>query len=274
MSRNVLHLVEDKYGFHKEGENYVIWEEENHCDGKRIKILDADYSGLINIHCRINNVFDLYRVRMAADIINKKTRIGNLYISYLMGQHYGNEDTPLVSTTFRLIADDIKSVNAKHIILLDPIDRMTAVYLPIEMLGSFTRKIDNDLRKEFGSNIARCFISDKSVKAFDPYFKKSPLDLQCVFGIKVFVENSDHYYTKGDNIIVFYQEITDNNLDLQRASEALRGLGPENLILVAPHAISSHGIRQMAECFDRVYISNSFNDWEDLPNNVIIKEVI
>lgn len=274
MSRNVLHLVEDKYGFHKEGENYIIWEEENYYDGKRIKILDADYSDLIHIHCRINNVSDLYKLRMAADVINKKTRIGTLYISYLMGQHYGNEETPLVSTTFRLIADDIKSVNARRVVLLDPIDRMAAVYLPCEMLSSFTQKINNDLRKEFSSCMARCFISDKSVKAFDPYFKKGPLDLQCKFGIKVFVENSDHYYRKGDNIVVFYQEITDDNLGLKRASETLRELGPENLILVAPHAISSHGIRQMAECFDRVYISNSFNDWEDLPNNVIIKEVI
>lgn len=61
--------------------------------------------------------------------------------------------------------------------------------------------------------------------------------------------------------------------------EKLKELNPSELALVVTHAIQEEGLRKVSKVYDKVFITNSYKDWQDddawigdKPENVIVSE--
>lgn len=73
-------------------------------------------------------------------------------------------------------------------------------------------------------------------------------------------------YKEGPMIVL--DDLCDGGGTFLGIEEKLRELNPPSITLAVTHAVQKKGIERVAEVYDKVIITNSYEDWEDLPHNV------
>lgn len=86
------------------------------------------------------------------------------------------------------------------------------------------------------------------------------------------VENTMNYVE--GRPIYLVDDLCDGGGTFLGLAEKLRELNPESLNLMVTHAIQPEGLAKVSKAYDKVYITNSFNDWDlILPNEENIEVI-
>ena len=74
-------------------------------------------------------------------------------------------------------------------------------------------------------------------------------------------------YKEGMDIVVA-DDLCDGGGTFVAIAVKLRELKPSKLILAVTHAVQKEGIERVSGFYDKVIITNSYKDWDNLPQNV------
>jgi ribose-phosphate pyrophosphokinase len=81
-------------------------------------------------------------------------------------------------------------------------------------------------------------------------------------------------YSKDCDEIVVIDDLCDGGGTFVGIASKLRELKPSKLTLVVTHAVQKAGIERVAKVYDQVVITNSYKNWDNLPENVRIMRAI
>lgn len=236
---------------------------------KHLKIDKLDRKDTVEIICRITNSDDLFLLMQLSDILNRQCVIvEKISIPYLMTMRCDRLFSLEEAFSLKIVADVINSFNAQEVCIL-------------EAHSHITHKLINNSTcyDEFYTRIPQqgwCFcFPDKGAKeryyndgTYKPILCEKVRDTATgkLSGFKI-VDLGN--YKDGDSILVV-DDLCDGGGTFIGIAEKLRELNPKTLALKVSHAVQRKGIENVAKVYDEVYITNSYRDWDNLPNNVIM----
>ena len=94
--------------------------------------------------------------------------------------------------------------------------------------------------------------------------------------VRIFTEIKSKPRRSNNKPILVVDDLCDGGGTFISVAKELRELNPPKLSLFVTHAIQLAGIEKVSKVYDEVYITNSYNNWENekLPNNVIVIDII
>lgn len=234
---------------------------------KHIKINKLDRKDTVEIICRITNSDDLFLLMQLSDILNRQcVCVEKITIPYLMTMRCDRLFSFEQPFSLKIVADVINSFNAKLVLIIEPHSQICLDLIK----NSIPRYITNGLIN-FRHTV--CF-PDKG--AFDRYADKmlarphiicSKIRDVKTGNITSFSIDEIVGYESGDEITVI-DDLCDGGGTFIGIASKLCELKPMKLTLIVTHAVQRQGIERVAEVYDKVIITNSYKDWDDLPKNV------
>lgn len=242
---------------------------------KHLKVDELNPKESVEITCRITNSDDLFLLMQLSDIVQRKELVvSRLNITYLMGMRCDRLFSMNESFTLKIIANVINSFNAVSVYIDEPhssrtrmlinqcCDRNITVPFIKEKLGRYTICLpDEGAYRRYG----RC-----SADSYILCEKKRDVETGKLSGFTI----ADICFYENNNGIVVIDDLCDGGGTFIGIAELLKKeLAPKELILVVTHAVQEAGIKRVAEVYDKVYITNSYRDWDtwdQLPANVVV----
>lgn len=239
---------------------------------KHLKINKLDRKDTVEIICRITNSDDLFLLMQLSDILNRQcVCVEKITISYLMTMRCDRLFSFEQPFSLKIVADVINSFNAKKVVIIEPhssacldliknsearytskglLEYPTTVCFPDK--GAFTRYANNMLMRPY---IVCSKVRDVETGKITSF----SIDKVCE-------------YKEGNEIIVV-DDLCDGGGTFVGIAVKLRELKPSKLILAVTHAVQKEGIERVSGFYDKVIITNSYKDWDDLPNNVFVEKI-
>lgn len=259
----------------------IKYEISNFPDGHiHIKLLGDFNKSDIEIKCRIRNANDLFILQQVANICKiNKIKIAILYISYLFTSRMDRHMSIGESHDLEIVCNTINQLNAEQIFVQDPHSSKIYDYLKniksIYLAESYSSLLDK-YRICFPDNGAKDRINNMNYDSYLEIFNKDPIicsKTRINTDIKIYIQNESKWkkrYKRRKTPILVLDDLCDGGLTFVKVAEQLRLLKPRELSIFVTHVIQMKGILQLSEYYDKVYISNSFNEWEfeNLPKNV------
>lgn len=236
---------------------------------KHLKINKLDRKDTVEIICRITNSDDLFLLMQLSDILNRQcVCVEKITIPYLMTMRCDRLFSFEQPFSLKIVADVINSFNAKKVVIIEPhssacldliknsearytskglLEYPTTVCFPDK--GAFTRYASNMLMRPY---IVCSKVRDVKTGKITSF----SIDKVCE-------------YKEGNEIIVV-DDLCDGGGTFVGIAVKLRELKPSKLILAVTHAVQKEGIERVSGFYDKVIITNSYKDWDNLPNNVEI----
>lgn len=234
---------------------------------KHLKINKLDRKDTVEIICRITSSDDLFLLMQLSDIINRQcVCVEKITIPYLMTMRCDRLFSFEQPFSLKIVADVINSFNAKKVVIIEPhsntcldliknsearytskglLEYPTTVCFPDK--GAFTRYASNMLMRPY---IVCSKVRDVETGKITSF----SIDKVCD-------------YKEGNEIIVV-DDLCDGGGTFVGIAVKLRELKPSKLILAVTHAVQKEGIERVSGFYDKVIITNSYKDWDDLPKNV------
>ena len=236
---------------------------------KHLKIKELDRKDTVGITCRITNSDDLFLLMQLSDILKRQcVVVERINIPYLMTMRCDRLFSFNEAFSLRIVADIINSFNANEVCILEAHSQITHNLIK-----------NSTCYDEFYTRIPQsgwCFcFPDKGAKeryyndgSYKPILCEKVRDVTtgALSGFKI-VDLGN--YKEGDNILVV-DDLCDGGGTFIGIAKELRKLNPKKLCLKVTHAVQRKGIENVAKVYDEVYITNSYKDWDNLPNNVIM----
>lgn len=239
---------------------------------KHLKINKLDRKDTVEIICRITNSDELFLLMQLSDILNRQcVCVEKITISYLMTMRCDRLFSFEQPFSLKIVADVINSFNAKKVVIIEPhssacldlIKNSEARYTSKGLLeypttvcfpdnGAFTRYASNMLMRPY---IVCSKVRDVETGKITSF----SIDKVCE-------------YKEGSEIIVV-DDLCDGGGTFVGIAVKLRELKPSKLILAVTHAVQKEGIERVSGFYDKVIITNSYKDWDDLPNNVFVEKI-
>lgn len=232
----------------------------------------------VDILCKIRNPEELFRLRMVADVVNRCSRINDIYIRYLMAARTDRILSFEEPYTLKMVSDDINSMNAESVVLEDVhSDRAVRLIKHSSDSSEFYAKLEDNVFD------GKCIVfPDKGSveRNIDLYMEHMSDCIVCekhrdpdtgkLSGFKI----KENGYRDGTPMLV-YDDLCDGGGTFIGIANMLKQLNPPSISLAVTHAIQLEGIRRVAEVYDEVWISNSFYDWGsvELPENVHVIDI-
>ena len=234
---------------------------------KHLKINKLDRKDTVEIVCRITNSDDLFLLMQLSDILNRQcVCVEKITIPYLMTMRCDRLFSFEQPFSLKIVADVVNSFNAKKVVIIEPhssacldliknsearytskglLEYPTTVCFPDK--GAFTRYASNMLMRPY---IVCSKVRDVETGKITSF----SIDKVCE-------------YKEGNEIIVV-DDLCDGGGTFVGIAVKLRELKPSKLILAVTHAVQKEGIERVSGFYDKVIITNSYKDWDDLPKNV------
>lgn len=234
---------------------------------KHLKINKLDRKDTVEIICRITNSDDLFLLMQLSDILNRQcVCVEKITIPYLMTMRCDRLFSFEQPFSLKIVADVINSFNSKKVVIIEPhssacldliknsearytskglLEYPTTVCFPDK--GAFTRYASNMLMRPY---IVCSKVRDVETGKITSF----SIDKVCE-------------YKEGNEIIVV-DDLCDGGGTFVGIAVKLRELKPSKLILAVTHAVQKEGIERVSGFYDKVIITNSYKDWDDLPKNV------
>lgn len=233
--------------------------------------------GIVKVCCRITNANDLFILMQLSDILKRQSVIlDRLTIFYLMGMRCDRVFEINRPFTLKVMTDVINSFNARRVDLIEPhsfrsvrmTDNAKNVRTTIGIANELTAG-DNDMLfvapdngafERYGENLAFAVVCNKvrDVSTGD------------LLGF----EANEIISVKGRDLLMI-DDLCDGGGTFVGLAPKVRELEPKSLSLAVTHAVQLAGIKRVAEVYDKVYITNTYKEWQDeeLPTNVTVLDV-
>lgn len=224
----------------------------------------------IAVGCRITSAEELFILMQVNDILTRQAVVWDLHIAYLMGMRMDRVMDFNRPFTLSVVAGIIKNFSCNHISVREPHSDRT-----IQLLGDKAE----GLYPEFQVGLAQVVFPDKGA-----YVRYGHMfsDRRCIVCDKVrdletgnilSIEVINPEDIDGGPLLVI-DDLCDAGGTFIGIAGELRKYTNEAIGISVTHMVNRVGIRNLSKTYDRVYFTNSYKDWESLPENCTQMEVI
>lgn len=247
-------------------------------DGEvHLQVDEIDRKDKVDVRMRIRCAEDLFLLMQLSDILHRQgVEVENLHIPYLMSARCDRVfsfDRPF---SLSIVAKVINDVGAACVHIDEPHSFRTAQLIPNYVYTVTMREILADYCDD-----TLCFPDMGAQDRYGRDIFGANIELVCqkvrdvnTGQLTSFKVVNPEAFTGGAITIV--DDLCDGGGTFVGLAPKLRELKPDTLRLVVVHAVQLNGIKRVAEVFDEVVITNTYEDWDryELPDNVKVVKVL
>lgn len=243
---------------------------------KHLRIQELNRKDTVAIRCRIKSSDDLFLLMQLSDILNRQcVEVEEIEIFYLMSMRCDRLFSFEQPFSLKIVADVINSFNAKNVYIYEPHSHRCLDMIK-NSRGVYLRGLNNTKFNEcdfcFPDSGAYKRYSTNIMSLLKPIICKKVRDVATGKLLSFDIVGFGSY--KEGNPILVIDDLCDGGGTFCGIAEILRPLNPQNISLFVTHAVQKAGIEKVAKYYDKVYITNSYEDWNDLPDNVEVINII
>ena len=247
-------------------------------DGEvQISLGEFSHKEQIRIECRITNAEDLFILMQVLDILDRHEVLYNLHIYYLMGMRMDRVMDFNRPFTLKIILNSLKNCNADTVEILEP---HSDVYYDFRFGGKFTELYVENSPSNTVWNDFQIVLPDAGAKErYEFSYDKRILTCSKVRDLttgKILEIKIDNPEVIGNKPLLILDDLCDGGGTFCGIAKAFNSLGipKERLNIAVTHMVNSKGIKNLSENFNHVWFTNSYRDWDNLPENVTMLNVI
>lgn len=247
-------------------------------DGEvQISLGDFSHKDQICVECRITNAEELFIVTQVLDILDRHDVYYDVNIFYLMGMRMDRVMDFNRPFTLKIVMDMLWHYNASSIRVLEPHSEVYRRLNPrAEELFISTKGLP--------PNWVNCQIVYPDKGASERYSFHYSMDLpviQCskernVSTGKITSIKIDNPQDIKDKPLLIIDDLCDGGGTFCGVAKAFEkvGVSKDRLNISVIHMVNAKGIENLSKHFNHVWFTNSYKDWENLPENVTMTKVI
>ena len=247
-------------------------------DGEvQISLGDFSHKDQICVKCRITNAEELFIVTQVLDILDRHDVYYNVDIFYLMGMRMDRVMDFNRPFTLKIVMDMLWHYNASSIRVLEPHSEVYHRLNPrAEELFISTKGLP--------TNWVNCQIVYPDKGASERYSFHYSMDLpviQCskernVSTGKITSIKIDNPQDIKDKPLLIIDDLCDGGGTFCGIAECFKKIGipKDRLNISVVHMVNPKGIENLSKNFNHVWFTNSYKDWENLPENVTMIKVV
>jgi len=248
-------------------------------DGEPYFKLDfIDRKEVYQVICRITSPAELFRIMQVADILDRQEVIWELQITYLMTQRNDRVIDFNEPFDLKIVANILDGFKCTEIKILSLHSDRLYHEIPNKIDG-LDYWLFPECQELLDSKKYTICYPDKG--AFDRYmnYNKQVICLKKVRDLENkgkllnmdFLEIPDQI---GDKILV-HDDLCDGGGTFILAASLLRQKFPgKQLDIFVFHMVNSKGIANLSVNYDNVYFTNSYKDWDNLPDNCHLIKIV
>lgn len=232
----------------------------------------------VQIKCRITNAEELFIVKQVLDILDRHEVVYDVFISYLMGMRMDRVMDFNRPFTLKIVVDILNSSNARLFEVLEPHSERTC-----QLFGSRWREKIHSIIPKSTDVRSQLIVPDTGAaerynRTFlfsfpaDTIFCSKVRDVKTGKILSIKVDNPE--ILSGVPLLII-DDLCDGGGTFCGISSEIRKINPDAKISISvTHMVNPKGIENLSRTFDHVYFTNSYKDWNNLPENVSLIEVI
>lgn len=248
-------------------------------DGEvQISLEGLDMKERYEVSCRVTSAEDLFLLCQVADILRRHELEFSLKIYYLMGMRMDRVISFTRPFTLKIVAGAIDNLGASEVMVYSP-------------HSSATKRIfkKTKFRSEMlsGISLAGLFAKDNYTVIFpdDGAYKRYNIfnmastrcekvrDLETGRIVSMRLLEPERL-CKANKVIVV-DDLCDGGRTFIEVEKLVRGVNPAvEISLYVDHAVNRSGIEAVSTAYDKVYITDSYADWKNLPSNVQLIKLV
>mgnify|MGYP000360462022 FL=1 len=247
-------------------------------DGEvQISLEEFSHKEQVLVNCRVTNAEDLFILIQVLDILDRHEVLYKLNIYYLMSMRMDRVMDFNRPFTLKIVLNILKNCNAETIEILEP--HSDVYYDPrfgVKFMPLYSEKNpSNNTWKEF----QLVFPDAGAVKRNEFRYNRVGItcskvrDLTTGKILEIKIDNPENIQ---DKPLLILDDLCDGGgtfCGIAKAFNAL-GISKERLNIAVTHMVNSKGIKNLSENFNHVWFTNSYKDWDNLPENVTMFKVI
>lgn len=229
----------------------------------------------VGVVMRIRNAEELFLLMQLSDILHRQEIIVDyLHIPYLMSMRCDRVfsfDRPF---TLKIVTDVVNSIGAKRVSIYEPHSNKSVRFAYAEDV-----QISRKMGFEYKGVSTICFPDKGAQERYNLFNGRNNLVCEKVRDVdtgelKEFKVINPETFNGGE--ITVLDDLCDGGGTFVGLAPKLRELNPTKLRLVVTHAVQLNGIKRVAEVYDEVVITNTYEDWDNfvLPDNVVVNNVL
>jgi len=244
-------------------------------DGEaHIKLDVIDRKEDVNVICRITNAEELFILMQVGDILNRQGVKWFLTIYYLMSMRMDRVISFNEAFSLKVVTNMINSLRPCAIKVVHPHSSRTLELLKCYVEGTFHPNY-----KDFESDIQLCYPDKGAMERYNSSYKsKYPV----LIGEKVrnlstgkiesiIIKNPEDYKHLP---VMVVDDLCDAGGTFLGIAKALKRIDSNiNLSISVVHMVNREGIKNLSKVYNKVYFTNTYKDWDNLPENCIMQVV-
>lgn len=235
----------------------------------------------IEVHCRITNAEELFILMQVADILNRHGAEWDLYIYYLMGMRMDRVMNFYRPFTLKVITEVIKKLGYKWCSILEPHSNRTIKLLDCDTIMYINNeeylKFDPDDWRVYNNYLV--VYPDKG--AYERYSgtaysvvsaeKVRNSETGQIESIKI---TNPELFEDNNKPLIVIDDLCDAGGTFVGLAKEIRKYTDKELNIFITHMVNRKGIENLSKAYNHVYFTNSYKDWENLPENCTQIDII
>ena len=247
-------------------------------DGEvQISLGEFSHKKQVQVKCRITNAEEFFILMQVLDILDRHEVLYKVHIYYLMGMRMDRVMDFNRPFTLKIILNSLKNCNADTVEILEP---HSDVYYDFRFGGKFTELYVENSPSNTVWNDFQIVLPDAGAKErYEFSYDKRILTCSKVRDLttgKILEIKIDNPEAIGDKPLLILDDLCDGGGTFCGIAKAFNVLNipKERLNIAVAHMVNPKGIKNLSENFNHVWFTNSYKDWDNLPENVAMLKVI
>lgn len=247
-------------------------------DGEvQISLGEFSHKKQIQVKCRVTNAEEFFILMQVLDILDRHEVLYKVHIYYLMGMRMDRVMDFNRPFTLKIILNSLKNCNADTVEILEP---HSDVYYDFRFGGKFTELYVENSPSNTVWNDFQIVLPDAGAKErYEFSYDKRILTCSKVRDLttgKILEIKIDNPEVIGDKPLLILDDLCDGGGTFCGIVKAFNVLNipKERLNIAVAHMVNPKGIKNLSENFNHVWFTNSYKDWDNLPENVTMLKVI
>ncbi len=247
-------------------------------DGEvQISLGEFSHKELIQVGCRITNAEEFFILMQVLDILDRHEVLYRVYIYYLMGMRMDRVMDFNRPFTLKIILNSLKNCNADVIEILEP---HSDVCYDSRFDSMFTDLyVEESPSNTVWSNYQLVLPDAGAKERYDFQYNKTAITCSKVRDTttgKILEIKVDNPEAISDKPLLILDDLCDGGGTFCGIAKAFNALNvpKERLNIAVTHMVNPKGIENLSSNFNKVWFTNSYKDWDNLPENVTMIKVI
>lgn len=259
----------------------ISWEKICFPDGEvQIRLGAFDRKETVNVRCRITNAEDLFILMQVADILNRHDVVWSLVIYYLMSMRMDRVIDFNAPFTLKVVGRVISCLGAEDVVVHEPHSERTKREIGSAGIGCVSAEIPL-IEDCWEGKIQVCFPDRGAEIRYKDAFIVKPVpfligekqrNIETGKIEKIYIKNPEDY--KGLPVMVV-DDLCDAGGTFLGIAKSIREIDPNaKLSISVVHMVNRKGIDNLSSAYDQVYFTNTYRDWDNLPVNCHMQDVV